>query len=225
MSDLGAYLKDPSWRAALEGEFAKPYFKEVEAALEHRRKDGAVIFPDEENIFAAFNLTPLDQVKVVILGQDPYHGPGQAMGLSFSVPEGVKVPPSLRNMLKEIESDIGASSLAGGDLTPWARQGVLLLNSVLTVEEASANAHAGLGWERFTDEAMSTLSSAREGVVFLFWGGSAKKKAALIDKTRHTVLTAPHPSPLSAYRGFLGCQHFSKANALLKAAGQKPIAW
>jgi len=187
MSDFGAYLKDRSWHAALEGEFGKPYFKALETELAKRRKDGAVIFPQPENIFAAFNLTPLDRVKVVILGQDPYHGAGQAMGLSFSVPEGVKVPPSLRNMLKEIEADIGVSALNGGDLTPWASQGVLLLNSVLTVEEASANAHAGLGWER--------------------------------------VLTAPHPSPLSAYRGFLGCRHFSKANALLKEAGQKPIAW
>ena len=225
MRDLGAYLKDPSWRATLEGEFTKPYLKALETVLELRRKDGAVIFPQPENIFAAFNLTPLEQVKIVILGQDPYHGAGQAMGLSFSVPESVKVPPSLRNMLKEIESDIGASALIGGDLTPWANQGVLLLNSVLTVEEANANAHAGLGWERFTDAAMAALSRAREGVIFLFWGGTAKKKSALIDETRHTVLTAPHPSPLSAYRGFLGCRHFSKANAILKAAGHKPIAW
>lgn len=225
MSDLGAYLIDPSWCNALAGELAKPYFKALEAEIAARRNAGAHIFPPEENIFAAFNLTPLKSVKVVILGQDPYHGAGQAMGLSFSVPGGMKVAPSLRNMLKEIEGDIGQSVLSSGDLSAWAKQGVLLLNAVLTVEEANAHAHAGLGWEVFTDYAISTVSGACEGVVFLLWGGAAQKKASLIDQNKHLVLTAAHPSPLSAYRGFLGCKHFSKTNTYLATAGKTPIDW
>ena len=223
--DLQTYLRDKSWRLALEAEFSKPYFSSIETKLQARANEGAIIYPAVENIFAALNLTPLEEVKIVILGQDPYHGPGQAMGLSFSVPEGVKVPPSLRNMLKEIEADIGASSLTGGDLTPWAQQGVLLLNTSLTVEHASAGSHARIGWAHFTDAVISLLSSEKEGVVFILWGGHAQKKANLINQEKHMVLAGPHPSPLSAYRGFFGCRHFSQANQHLKNKGLSEIVW
>lgn len=225
MRKLGDALLDPTWRAALSDDLSAPYFQKLCADISTQANAGKTIFPPTDNIFTAFNLTPLDAVKVVILGQDPYHGRGQAMGLSFSVPDGVKIPPSLRNMLKEIETDIGKSVLTSGDLTSWARQGVLLLNSVLTVEEGNANAHAGLGWERFTDAAIGAVSTVNSGAVFMLWGGAAKKKASLIDARQHHILTAPHPSPLSSYRGFFGCRHFSAANAHLLAAGKTPINW
>ena len=225
MSRLGAHLRDPSWRAALGGEFAQDYFLKLENDIAERRAAGAVIYPPEPSIFAAFNLTPFDAVKLVILGQDPYHGPGQAMGLSFSVPEGTKTPPSLRNMIKEIEADIGSAALTSGDLTGWAKQGVLLLNTSLTVEDGKAGSHSKLGWARFTDRAIAALSDGREGLCFFLWGGHAQKKAGLIDAGKHLVLAGPHPSPLSAYRGFFGCKHFSKANAYLDASGRDPIIW
>lgn len=225
MSGLARHLRDPSWRAALAGEFGEDYFLKLEAEIDERRAAGAAVYPPEASIFAAFNLTPLDAVKLVILGQDPYHGPGQAMGLSFSVPEGMKVPPSLRNMIKEIADDIGACALTSGDLSGWAAQGVLLLNTSLTVEDGKAGSHSKLGWMRFTDRAIAALSEAREGVVFVLWGGHAQKKAGLIDTSKHLVLAGPHPSPLSAYRGFFGCKHFSEANAYLEASGRTPIVW
>ena len=222
---LQTHLRDKSWQLALGAEFSKPYFSKIEHYLKARLEEGAVIYPAPENIFAAFNLTPFEQAKVVILGQDPYHGPGQAMGLSFSVPDGMKVPPSLRNMYKEIEEDIGAPRRSSGDLTGWAEQGVLLLNTALTVEDGKAGSHSKIGWSQFTDRAIEGLSAAREGVVFMLWGGHAQKKASLIDAGKHLVLAGPHPSPLSAYRGFFGCKHFSKANAYLEASGRTPIIW
>ena len=222
---LQRHLRDKSWQLALGAEFSKPYFSKIEHYLKARLAEGAVIYPAAENIFAAFNLTPLERVKVVILGQDPYHGAGQAMGLSFSVPEGVKVPPSLRNMRKEIEADIGACALTSGDLTGWAEQGVLLLNTALTVEDGKAGSHSKIGWSQFTDRAIEGLSEACEGIVFMLWGGHAQKKASLIDAGKHLVLAGPHPSPLSAYRGFFGCKHFSKANQHLKAQGKSEIKW
>ena len=225
MSELSRYLRDPTWRDLIEAEFSEEYFAEVEAEIKQRREAGVEIYPSEASVFAAFNLTPLERVKVVILGQDPYHGAGQAMGLSFSVPEGVKVPPSLRNMRKEIEADIGACALTSGDLTGWAEQGVLLLNTALTVEDGKAGSHSKIGWSQFTDRAIEGLSEAREGVVFMLWGGHAQKKASLIDAGKHLVLAGPHPSPLSAYRGFFGCKHFSKANQHLKAQGKSEIKW
>ena len=225
MSRLGTHLRDPSWREALGGEFAQDYFLKLENDIAERRASGAVIYPPEPSIFAALNLTPFDAVKLVILGQDPYHGAGQAMGLSFSVPEGTKTPPSLRNMIKEIEADIGSTALTSGDLTGWAKQGVLLLNTALTVEDGKAGSHSKLGWTRFTDRAIAALSDGREGLCFFLWGGHAQKKAGLIDADKHLVLAGPHPSPLSAYRGFFGCKHFSKANAYLGAGGRDPIIW
>ncbi len=222
---LQSYLKDRSWRLVLEKEFSKSYFDNLVRTLQARIIDGAVIYPVFENIFAAFNLTPFKAVKVVILGQDPYHGPGQAMGLSFSVPNTVKVPPSLRNMLKEIETDVGPSQLTSGNLTRWAEQGVLLLNTALTVEVGKAGSHAKIGWSAFTDAAIRALSVDREGIIFLLWGGHAQKKSSLIDEKKHVVLSGPHPSPLSAYRGFFGCQHFSKTNQHLKAQGKREIIW
>lgn len=225
MSALVSYLQEPSWKTVLEGEFAKPYFKTLEAELARRAKSGVEVFPPRAEIFSAFQLTPFAAAKVVILGQDPYHGPGQAMGLSFSVPEGVKIPPSLRNMIKEIESDVGACALSSGDLTGWARQGVLLLNTSLSVEARKAGSHSKLGWAQLTDAAIAELSRQRDDLVFMLWGGHAQKKAALIDAEKHLVLSGPHPSPLSAYRGFFGCRHFSRANAYLAQAGLSPIEW
>lgn len=220
---------DPSWLIRLEAEFSKPYMITLRQLLQERKRAGAAIYPPGPRIFNALNSTPFDSVRVVILGQDPYHGPGQAHGLSFSVPDGVRPPPSLVNMFKEIDEDIGDSASQGksanGNLRPWAEQGVLLLNSVLTVERGQAGAHQGKGWEQFTDRVISELNQGREGLVYLLWGSYAQKKGAVIDRNRHLVLTAPHPSPLSAYRGFFGCRHFSKANAWLERHGQKPIDW
>lgn len=220
---------DPSWQARLDAEFASEYMKELRDYLAQRKAQAAVIFPHSAHWFQAFALTPFDQVKVVILGQDPYHGEGQAHGLSFSVPEGVSIPPSLLNIFKEIDSDVnGDNSVAAarkGCLVSWAEQGVFLLNSVLTVEKGQAASHQGRGWETFTDRIIEQLSSERENLVFMLWGSYAQKKGQVIDSKRHLVLTAPHPSPLSAHRGFLGCRHFSKANEWLESHGQTPIDW
>jgi len=220
---------DPSWQALLDAEFAKPYMTDLRAYLAQRKRMRAVVYPHSSHWFNAFALTPVADVKVVILGQDPYHGPGQAHGLSFSVPAGAKLPPSLLNIYKEIDSDIaGGDSLVArraGCLEGWARQGVFLLNSVLTVEQGQAAAHQGRGWETFTDAVIRYLSDERDDLVFLLWGSYAQKKGQVIDTKRHRVLRAPHPSPLSAHRGFFGCQHFSKTNAWLAEKSLSPIDW
>lgn len=221
---------DPSWKARLDTEFAAPYMRELREYLARRKAQSAVVYPHSSNWFKAFSLTPFDKVKVVILGQDPYHGAGQAHGLSFSVPEGVAIPPSLLNIFKEIDNDLadGEPTLARlrqGCLIPWAEQGVFLLNSVLTVESGQAASHQGRGWETFTDNVIRQLSDERDDLVFMLWGSYAQKKGQVIDEKRHHVLTSPHPSPLSAHRGFLGCQHFSKANQWLEEHDQTPIDW
>ncbi len=213
----------------MDCEFEKPYMAELKAYLGERKKQRAVVYPHSSLWFNAFALTAVDSVKVVILGQDPYHGPGQAHGLSFSVPEGVRTPPSLLNIFKEIDSDLGLeASLAAkrlGCLEAWARQGVFLLNSVLTVEEGMAAAHQGRGWEEFTDSVISHLSKERDDLVFMLWGSYAQKKGQVIDANKHCILKSPHPSPLSAHRGFLGCKHFSQANSWLADKQLDPIDW
>jgi len=216
---------DPSWLEPLQSEFDQPYMAELKRFLLAERKAGKQIFPAGPNWFRALDLTPLDQVKVVILGQDPYHGPGQAHGLCFSVPDGVRPPPSLVNIYKELLSDLGVGPPAHGFLEHWARQGVLLLNSVLTVEMGQAASHRDRGWEQFTDAVIRLVNSKQQPVVFMLWGSYAQKKAAFVDTDRHLVLKAPHPSPLSAHSGFLGCKHFSKANAFLESKGLAPIDW
>lgn len=215
---------EQSWKKALAEEFDKPYFRELVAELHREKQAGITVYPPGGSIFKAFDLCPLDKVKVVILGQDPYHNPGQAMGLSFSVPEGVAAPPSLKNIFKEIESDLGIWMSGSTDLTPWARQGVLLLNSVLTVRAGAAASHSGLGWQEFTDAVIRIISETQDGVVFLLWGNYAKTKAPLIDISRHHILAAAHPSPL-ARGAFFGCRHFSRANEILEYEGKSPIDW
>ena len=215
----------PSWLAVLAEEFDQPYMRALKAFLQQEKTAGRVIYPQASNWFAAFDSTPFDQVKVVILGQDPYHGPGQAHGLCFSVQPGVAIPPSLRNIYQELHQDVGIATPVHGCLSSWAEQGVLLLNATLTVEQGNAGAHQGKGWEQFTDKAIQALNEQREGVVFLLWGSYAQKKGAFIDASKHKVLKAPHPSPLSVHRGFLGCRHFSKANRYLEDAGKTPIDW
>lgn len=216
---------DPSWLAVLQPQFEAPYFAQLKSFLVAERQQ-YVCYPKGKDIFAAFDRTPFDKVKVVILGQDPYHEEGQAHGLCFSVPQGVVVPPSLVNIIKEINSDLGtAIPLTNGDLSGWADQGVLLLNATLTVRAHHAGSHQHKGWEQFTDAAIRELSSRRTGLVFLLWGSYAIAKSQLIDRGKHLILTAPHPSPLSAYRGFFGCRHFSKANAWLSQHGEIPIDW
>jgi uracil-DNA glycosylase len=214
----------PDWLAVLEDAFAAPTFVGLKRYLEEERRLHR-IYPRGTDIFNAFDHCPFEQVRVVILGQDPYHGPGQAHGLSFSVPPGVPPPPSLQNIFKELQRDLGIPPPGSGDLTPWARQGVLLLNATLTVRADQAGSHQGKGWEPFTDTVIARLSEQRSGLVFLLWGRHAQNKAALIDERRHHLLTAPHPSPLSAHRGFIGCGHFSRTNALLEAQGLPPIRW
>ena len=216
---------ETSWKERLAGEFEQPYMTGLRSFLLDRKRNGAVIYPPGPLIFNALDSTPFDRVKVVIFGQDPYHGPGQAHGLCFSVPEGVAVPPSLQNIYREIGEDLGVQPPASGNLQGWAEQGVLLLNAVLTVERGHASAHQGKGWERFTDRVAQALNAERENLVFLLWGSYAMKKGSVIDRDRHLVLTAPHPSPLSAHRGFFGCRHFSKANAWLERHGMQPIRW
>jgi uracil-DNA glycosylase len=215
---------DPGWAEQLRLEFNAAYFQELRAFLVQERATHTV-YPRGRDILRAFQLTPFDAVRVVILGQDPYHGPGQAHGLAFSVPAGVPPPPSLQNMIKEIQRDIGPFEPRGGDLSRWAEQGVLLLNATLTVRAGEAGSHQGHGWERFTDAAIASLSRERSGLIFLLWGRHAQAKEALIDTDRHYVFKAPHPSPLSAHRGFLGCGHFSAANEILQAQGGPPIDW
>ena len=216
---------EPSWKQRLADEFDLPYMAALREFLLQRKRAGAVIYPPGHLIFNALNSTPFERVKVVILGQDPYHGPGQAHGLCFSVREGVECPPSLRNIYREIADDLGCAPPSSGNLQHWSDQGVLLLNAVLTVERGRAGSHQGKGWEQFTDRIVGELNAGREGIVFMLWGSYAMKKGAVIDRQRHLVLTAPHPSPLSAHRGFFGCRHFSRANAWLEKRGEKPIHW
>jgi len=225
MVDHGTVKLDPSWLAVLGPEFDQPYMRQLREFLQGQKQAGKVVYPPGSQWFAAFNNTPFDQVRVVILGQDPYHGPRQAHGLCFSVLPGVAVPPSLANIFKELADDLGMAPPDHGCLTSWAKQGVLLLNATLTVEQANAGAHQGKGWEQFTDRAIQALNDQREGIVFLLWGSYAQKKGAFIDQSRHLVLKSVHPSPLSAYRGFLGCRHFSATNQYLQQQGQPTIDW
>lgn len=213
-----------SWDGILTGEFEKPYYLKLKEFLINEYKT-KTIYPDKYNIFNALKLTPYEQVKVVILGQDPYHGQGQAHGLSFSVQPGVQTPPSLQNMYKELRDDLGCFIPNNGYLVPWAKQGVLLLNTVLTVEAGKANSHRKKGWENFTDEVIKKLNERDKPIVFLLWGNNAKEKMSLITNPNHFILTTVHPSPLSATRGFMGCKHFSKTNEILKGIGEKEIDW
>ena len=215
---------EESWKSALAGEFGKPYFASLVRFLRDEKAAGVKIFPPGSQIFRAFELTPVSQVKVVILGQDPYHGLGQAHGLSFSVPDGIPAPPSLKNIFKEIESDLGVRMSGYPNLEKWARQGVLLLNAVLTVRSGEAASHSKIGWQEFTDAVIKCISDNCEGVVFMLWGNFARTKRDLIDHSRHHVLEAAHPSPL-ARGAFFGCRHFSQANNLLIASGKAPIDW
>lgn len=215
---------EQSWKEALAGEFEKPYFVSLVNYLREEKAAGKKIFPPGSQIFRAFDLTPVKDVKVVILGQDPYHGLGQAHGLSFSVPYGVPAPPSLKNIFREIESDLGVKMSGCPNLEKWASQGVLLLNAVLTVRSGEAASHSKIGWEQFTDAVIKYISDNCEGVVFMLWGNFARTKSALIDHSRHHVLEAAHPSPL-ARGAFFGCRHFSKANSALSASGRTPIDW
>lgn len=215
---------DPSWKSALHAEFAAPYFAALKAFLVEERKH-QVVYPPGSQIFSAYNHTPFDQVKVVIVGQDPYHGPGQANGMCFSVAPGTRLPPSLQNIFKEIASDLEVKMGPSGDLSPWAKQGVLLLNATLTVRAGQPASHQGRGWEQFTDQTIRLLSEKREGLVFLLWGRPAQLKEKLVDTRKHFVLKAAHPSPLSAYNGFFGCRHFSQTNKILLSQGKTPIYW
>lgn len=215
-----------TWQEAIGAEKAQPYFRQILAHVRAERESGQTVYPPAADVFNAFKYTEFADVKVVILGQDPYHNEGQAHGLAFSVREGVAVPPSLVNIYKELADDIAGFSVPPhGCLTHWAEQGVLLLNTVLTVRAHHAHSHADLGWETFTDRVVAQINAGRENVVFMLWGSHAQKKGAMIDRSRHLVLSAPHPSPLSAYRGFFGCRHFSRANAYLAAHGITPIDW
>ena len=217
---------DPSWKLALETEFKKDYFIELVEFLKTEKASGQVIFPPGSLIFNAFNLTPLDQVKVVIIGQDPYHGPNQAHGLSFSVQQGIVLPPSLLNIFKEIEQDLGVKmSRVNGDLSRWAKQGVLLLNATLTVRANQPNSHAGIGWQRFTDAVIQQINEKKNNIVFILWGNFAKEKGNHIDEKKHLVLRSAHPSPFSADKGFFGSKHFSKTNEYLSVHGIEPIDW
>lgn len=215
----------PSWQAMLGDELHKPYMEALRAFLKQEKATGKIIYPPSPLIFNAFNHTPFEQVRVVIIGQDPYHGPGQAHGLSFSVPKGIALPPSLQNIFKEISTDLNVKMTGSGDLTPWADQGVLLLNATLTVEQAQAGSHQNKGWERFTDAVITALNQHREGLVFVLWGSYAQKKGNMIDAHRHLILKSVHPSPLSAHRGFFGNHQFSKINQYLTQRGQTPINW
>lgn len=225
---MNVAVKEPqietSWKDALKEEFRKPYFAELKKFLVSE-KQNYTIYPEGKDIFNAFNHTPLDQVKVVIIGQDPYHGQGQAHGLCFSVQKGVKLPPSLKNIYKEIESDMGCKMGPDGDLTSWADQGVLLLNATLTVRAKQAGSHQKKGWETFTDQVIRCISDKKDHVIFLLWGRFAQEKASLIDTSKHYILKAAHPSPFSAHSGFFGCKHFSKTNQILEQSGEKPIDW
>ena len=215
-----------SWQAVIGDQFTQPYMVRLKAFLQQEKRAGKIIYPPGLQIFNAFNQTPFDQVRVVIIGQDPYHGPGQAHGLSFSVPANLKpLPPSLQNIDKELASDLGMEQPTHGDLTAWTQQGVLLLNATLTVEAAQAGSHQQRGWESFTDAAITALNQQRDGLVFILWGSYAQKKGAVIDGQRHLILKSPHPSPLSAHRGFFGSKPFSATNRYLQRQGQQPIDW
>lgn len=224
MLNLADYL-DAAWQSHLAKELQQPYMQALAAFLDEQYDNNVSIFPPQKQIFNALNSTPLEQVKVVILGQDPYHGSGQAHGLCFSVQRDVKVPPSLVNIYKELQRDLGLAMPTQGNLQAWAEQGVLLLNATLTVEQAKAGSHQGKGWEQFTDKVIELVNAQREGVVFMLWGSYAQNKGQMIDRDRHLVLESVHPSPLSAHRGFIGNGHFSKANAYLLEHGQIPIDW
>ena len=228
MSQLDIFVPPAApitWKEALAGERESQYFKDITAFIERERNAGKVIYPKNGEIFNALQYTPFEEVKVVILGQDPYHGPNQAHGLCFSVRPGIPFPPSLQNIFKEIQEDVGAPIPTSGSLEKWAKEGVLLLNTSLTVEAGQPMSHANLGWERFTDRVIRELNQKREGIVFMLWGSHAQKKGAVINPSRHLVLKSPHPSPLSAHRGFFGCKHFSRANEYLKSRGVAPIDW
>lgn len=214
-----------TWQTYLSEEKQEPYFKAILAFLKEEKAKHKIIYPPQEAIFNAFKLAPFDAVKVVILGQDPYHGPGQAHGLAFSVSKGTQPPPSLQNIFKELEDDLGIPKPSHGCLEKWAAQGVLLLNTVLSVEAGKAHSHADIGWETFTNKVIQTLNDHKENLVFLLWGSHAQKKGQIIDPRKHCILKAPHPSPLSAHRGFLGCRHFSKTNAFLEKMGEMSIDW
>ena len=214
-----------TWEDIIDLEKQKDYYKSLEKEINKRYKT-TTVFPEKQNIFKSFSLTKLDNLKVVILGQDPYHGFGQAQGLAFSTPVNIKNPPSMQNILKEIQSNLGKKSICeDGDLTPWAKQGVLLLNTILTVEEAKPKSHHNLGWEVFTDNVIKYISDNCEDTIFILWGSPAISKTKLIDRKKHHILTAPHPSPLSSYRGFFGCKHFSKTNDILKSLNKEAIIW
>lgn len=212
------------WKELLKDEFAKPYFEELTSFVRGEYGSG-VVYPAGRNIFRAFDCCPVDKIKVVIIGQDPYHGPGQANGLCFSVGEGVPFPPSLRNILQEVHTDVGAPIPTSGELERWAEQGVLLLNAVLTVRAHEAASHAGRGWERFTDAVVKAIAERKQGVVYMLWGSYAQKKGSIADPSKNLILKTVHPSPLSAYRGFFGCKHFSAANDYLASIGKEPIRW
>lgn len=217
---------EPSWKSVLAEEFEKPYFSQLTDFIRTEYRNPARrVYPPASKIFEAFNSTPFNEVKVVIMGQDPYHGPGQANGLCFSVAPGIPFPPSLLNIFKEIQNETGKPIPSDGDLSGWARQGVLLLNASLTVREHSPKSHSGIGWERLTNEAVRLLAERREGIVFMLWGSDAIRKGEFIDRQKHLVLTSPHPSPLSAYRGFFGNNHFNLANDFLVKSGKTPIEW
>lgn len=217
---------EESWKAALEGEFQKDYMKDLKAFLLREKQEGKTVFPPGNMIFNAFNHTPFQKVKAVILGQDPYHGQGQAHGLAFSVQKGVTVPPSLRSIYKELKNDIEGFTIPDhGELTKWADEGVLLLNATLTVRKGEPASHHNKGWEKFTDQAIIELSEKKKGIIFLLWGKNAQAKMPLIDANKHFILKAAHPSPYSAEHGFFGCRHFSKTNQLLKEQGLEPIDW
>ncbi|WP_297809618.1 uracil-DNA glycosylase [uncultured Helicobacter sp.] len=215
---------EESWKEVLKDEFLSPYFAEIKAHYLTAKSQGAILYPPAKLLFNAFNLTPFDKLKVVLLGQDPYHQPNQAMGLSFSVPNGVKIPPSLQNIYKELQMDLGITPSKSGDLSPWAREGVLLLNSILSVESGRPASHQHFGWQHFTNAVISQINLRCENIIFLLWGNYAKAKKVLIDPNKHFILEAAHPSPL-ARNGFLGCRHFSKTNAILQQIGKTPINW
>lgn len=216
---------DESWKAVLADEFEQPYMRQLRAFLMSEKQAGQTIYPPGPEIFAALDATPFEQTRVVIIGQDPYHGPNQAQGLCFSVRPGVAVPPSLQNIYKEMVSDLNVPMPADGDLRSWAKQGVLLLNAVLTVRAGQANSHQGKGWEAFTDKIIATLNEQHENLVFILWGSYAQKKGSVIDSQRHCVIRSPHPSPLSAHRGFFGSRPFSRCNQYLRETGQPEIHW
>ncbi len=216
---------EPGWQKALATEFVQPYMRELKAFLLQEKQARKIIYPRGTDIFNAFNYTPLDQVRVVIIGQDPYHGPNQAHGLCFSVLPGVRPPASLQNIYKELASDLQLTPVKHGCLIPWAKQGVLMINTVLTVEQANPGSHAGKGWEKFTDAVINTLNLQAKPIIFVLWGSFAQQKGQIIDTSKHIVLTAAHPSPFSAHRGFLGCKHFSQINQILQQRGEAPINW